>query len=197
MEQLSLFGDSGQTPGIPENLMEYQPGLFTPEESTRFLQEFVTTAPWNQRLVSMYGKDIITPRLTAWYGDPSANTADFHLLPWTNTLQAIREKVEARIGIAYNSVLLNYYRDGNDSVAWHSDNEVVMGAHPTIGSVSFGQVRRFDIRNKANHQQKYSVKLESGSLLIMKGNLQAEWDHRIPKSTQPMKERVNLTFRRI
>jgi alkylated DNA repair dioxygenase AlkB len=194
MEQLSLFGDSGQTPGIPAALMEYHPGLFTPEESSRFLHEFITTAPWNQRLVSMYGKNIVTPRLTAWYGDPSTK---IELLPWTPTLQAIRELVEARIGITYNSVLLNYYRDGNDSVAWHSDNEILMGIHPTIGSVSFGQVRRFDIRNKADHQQQYSVKLESGSLLIMKGNLQAEWDHRVPKSTKPLKERVNLTFRKI
>lgn len=194
MEQLSLFGDSGQTPGIPEDLMEYRPGLFSAEESARFLKEFIQTAPWQQKLVSMYGKNIITPRLTAWYGDKQTTLAT---IPWTPTLSVIREKVQKETGIIFNSVLLNYYRDGNDSVSWHSDNEIVMGTHPVIASVSFGQVRRFDIRKKADHQTKYSVKLESGSLLIMKGNLQVDWDHRIPKSTQPVKERVNLTFRRI
>jgi len=91
--------------------------------------------------------------------------------------------------------LLNYYRDGNDSVAWHSDNEDELGKHPVVASVTFGQVRSFDIRNKKDHSQKYSVKLEDGSYLLMKGDLQENWEHRIPKSTKPMKERVNLTFR--
>ena len=194
MEQLSLFGDSGQTPGIPEDLMEYRPGLFTQQESDRFLQEFITTAPWQQKLVSMYGKNIITPRLTAWYGDKQDT---LETIPWTPTLSAIREKVQKETGITFNSVLLNYYRDGNDSVAWHSDNEIVMGTHPVIASVSFGQVRRFDVRKKSDHHTKYSVKLENGSLLIMKGDLQAQWEHSIPKSTQSFKARVNLTFRRI
>lgn len=107
----------------------------------------------------------------------------------------IRRKVESIVGISFNSVLLNYYRDGNDSVAWHSDNEKALGTHPVIGSVSFGQVRDFDIRNKTDHSIKYSIRLEHGSLLIMKGDLQAHWDHRIAKSTRPMKGRLNLTFR--
>ncbi|HEY0176943.1 MAG TPA: alpha-ketoglutarate-dependent dioxygenase AlkB, partial [Pedobacter sp.] len=85
--------------------------------------------------------------------------------------------------------------DGNDSVAWHSDNETVLGSHPVIASVSFGQVRTFDIRNKKDHRQKHSVRLENGSLLLMKGDLQLNWDHRIAKSVKEMNERLNLTFR--
>lgn len=103
--------------------------------------------------------------------------------------------MESIAGVVFNSVLFNYYRDGNDSVAWHSDNEKALGEYPVIASVSFGQVRSFDIRNKNDHQEKYAIKLESGSLMIMKGDLQKNWDHRIAKSTRPMKERVNLSFR--
>lgn len=107
----------------------------------------------------------------------------------------IKSVVEPIAGVTFNSVLLNYYRDGNDSVVWHSDNEKALGSHPTIASVTFGQVRSFDIRNKADHSEKYSVRLEHGSLLLMKGDLQFKWDHRIAKSTRPMKPRLNLRFR--
>jgi alkylated DNA repair dioxygenase AlkB len=80
-------------------------------------------------------------------------------------------------------------------VAWHSDNEKALGTHPVIASVSFGQVRLFDIRNKSNHYEKYSIRLESGALMVMKGDLQQNWEHRIAKSIKPMKARLNLTFR--
>jgi alkylated DNA repair dioxygenase AlkB len=130
--------------------------------------------------------------MTCWYGetDKIAGT-----LPWTPELQAIREMVEPLAGIQFNSVLLNYYRDGNDSVAWHSDKESIMGSQPVIASVSFGQVRRFDIRNKSDHKEHYSVKLEHGSFLLMKAGLQENWEHRIAKSAKLMNPRVNLTFR--
>ena len=134
----------------------------------------------------------MTPRLTAWYGD---TTRISPILPWTPELQTIREQAEALAGITFNSVLLNYYRDGNDSVSWHSDKESIMGSQPVIASVSFGQVRSFDIRNKTDHQEHYSVRLEHGSFLLMKAGLQENWEHRIAKSTKPMRARVNLTFR--
>lgn len=118
-------------------------------------------------------------------------------LQWTAQLLALKHQVEPMAGIEFNSVLLNYYRDGQDSVAWHGDNETVMGSHPIIASASFGQVRRFDIPLKADHAVKHSVRLEHGSLLIMKGDLQQKWDHRIAKYKAFMGPRVNLTFRRI
>jgi alkylated DNA repair dioxygenase AlkB len=198
-EQLNLFGHAGKSKGLPKDVLDYFPGLFSTIESTAFLTKFITTIPWEQRIVSMYGKKIITPRLTAWYGEEEKNYAysgnRFQPLPWTRELIDIKERVEPLSGVRFNSVLLNYYRDGNDSVAWHSDNETELGKQPVIASVSFGQVRRFDIRNKKEHQQKYSVRLEEGSLLLMKGDLQQNWEHRIAKSVTPMKARVNLTFR--
>jgi alkylated DNA repair dioxygenase AlkB len=199
MEQLSFFAEAGQSKGLPKELLEYRPGLFGQAESDELLHQFITEAPWKQTVQKMYDKEVITPRLTAWYGDPgtdySAAEEVSNPVPWTPELLMIKNKVEPFTGIRFNSVLLNYYRDGNDSVAWHSDRESVPGKKPIIASVSFGQVRSFDIRNKANHREKYSVRLEHGSFLLMKAGLQEHWDHRIAKSIKPMKARINLTFR--
>ncbi|NRF37494.1 alpha-ketoglutarate-dependent dioxygenase AlkB [Pedobacter foliorum] len=199
MEQLSLFAEQGQSPGLPATLLDYHPGLFTETESELILQKLIRESPWQQRVVKMYDKQVLTPRLTAWYADPE--TYDYTSLrrsvpnTWTPDLLLIKNRVEAIVGLKFNSVLLNYYRDGNDSVAWHSDNERALGTHPVIASVSFGQLRCFDIRKKQDHRQRYSIKLESGALMVMKGDLQVDWEHRIAKSSKPMKARLNLTFR--
>jgi alkylated DNA repair dioxygenase AlkB len=199
MEQLSFFDEAGQTAGLPKELLDYHAGLFGPDESITLMRKLIDESSWVQKIVRMYDKEIITPRLTAWYGDPE--TFDYNAsdrtppAPWTKDLLMIKARAEAVAEVKFNSVLLNYYRDGNDSVAWHSDNETVLDSHPVIASVSFGQVRTFDIRNKKDHRQKHSVRLENGSLLLMKGDLQLNWDHRIAKSVKDMNERLNLTFR--
>jgi alkylated DNA repair dioxygenase AlkB len=199
LEQLSSFAEAGQSRGLPNELLEYRPALFNAKESDDLLHQFVRETPWKQTVQKLYDKEVITPRLTAWYGDfgtdYSAAGKVSNPLPWTEELLMIKHKVEPLAGIAFNSVLLNYYRDGNDSVAWHSDRESVLGRNPIIASVSFGQVRSFDIRNKADHAEKYSVRLEHGSFLLMKAGLQEHWEHRIAKSPRAMKERINLTFR--
>lgn len=199
MEQLSFFKQEGQTPGIPSSLLHYQPGVFSEEENNSILEHLIAETPWQQKVVKMYDKEVFTPRLTAWYADE--NTYDYTSLRrstpniWSPQLLAIKARIEQYTATKFNSVLLNYYRDGNDSVAWHSDNEKALGTHPVIASVSFGQVRSFDIRNKNNYKEKYSIRLESGALLIMKGDLQQHWEHRIAKSIKPMERRLNLTFR--
>ncbi|MDB5131690.1 MAG: Alkylated repair dioxygenase AlkB [Mucilaginibacter sp.] len=199
MEQLSFFAEAGQSRGLPQELLVYKPGLLDQETSDCLLNKFIAGAPWKQSIRKMYDKQIVTPRLTAWYGDVGTDYSHSgkisNPLPWTPELLVIKEKVEPLAGVQFNSVLLNYYRDGNDSVAWHSDSESVLGKNPVIASVSFGQVRSFDIRSKADHNEKYSVRLEHGSFLLMKGGLQQHWEHRIAKSLKPMKARVNLTFR--
>ena len=199
MEQLSFFGEAGQSRGLPVELLDYRPGLIDPKQSDSLLEQFISETPWQQRMQRMYDKDVITPRLTAWYGDPEvydyASLTQSKPNYWTPELLMIKDKVEHIADIKFNSVLLNYYRDGNDSVAWHSDREDVLGKNPVIASVSFGQVRSFDIRNKHDHSEKYSIRLEHGSFLLMKGGLQENWEHRIAKSVKPMKARVNLTFR--
>jgi alkylated DNA repair dioxygenase AlkB len=198
-EQLALFAEAGQSKGLPTDFLEYFPGLFSPEESDFYLQRFIAETPWKQSVQKLYEKEVVTPRLVAWYGDWGTDYSNpgrvANPMPWTPELLAIKEKVEPLCGVTFNSVLLNYYRDGSDSVAWHSDRESVLGKHPVIASVSFGQVRSFDIRSKANHAEKYSVRLEHGSFLLMKSGLQENWEHRIAKSVKPMRGRVNLTFR--
>ncbi|RFZ91212.1 alpha-ketoglutarate-dependent dioxygenase AlkB [Mucilaginibacter conchicola] len=194
MEQLALFAPAGQTKGLPEHLLDYRAGLIPAVESDRLLKHFIDTVPWKQTTQKLWKKTYQTPRLTCWFGhtDRIAGT-----LPWTDELLTVRALVEPLSGIRFNSVLLNYYRDGNDSVAWHSDKESIMGSQPVIASVSFGEVRSFDIRNKADHNEKYSVRLEHGSFLLMKSGLQESWEHRIAKSVKPMKPRINLTFRMV
>lgn len=199
MEQLSFFAEAGQSKGLPNTLLEYYPGFIDEETGNDLLQKFITATPWKQSTQKMWDKEYLTPRLTSWHGDPgtaySVSGKISNPNPWTPELLMLKEKVEQLAHIKFNSVLLNYYRDGNDSVAWHSDRESVLGKNPIIASVSFGQVRSFDIRNKQNHSEHYAVKLEHGSFLLMKPGLQEHWEHRIAKSIKPMKARVNLTFR--
>jgi alkylated DNA repair dioxygenase AlkB len=192
MEQLALFAPAGQSKGLPKHLLEYQSSLINTTESDRLLAHFIQTTPWKQTTQKLWDKEYLTPRLTCWYGDTGRIAGT---LPWTPELQAIRQLVALIAGIQFNSVLLNYYRDGNDSVAWHSDKESIMGSQPVIASLSFGQVRSFDIRNKNDHKESYSIRLEHGSFLLMKFGLQEHWEHRIAKSAKPMKPRINLTFR--
>lgn len=201
MEQLSFFAEAGQSKGLPKELLEYTPELIDREGSDLLLNKFINESSWQQRIQKIYDKEVLTPRLTAWYSDPELY--DYEALnrsepnAWTPELLYIKSLVEPLAGIKFNSVLLNYYRDGNDSVAWHSDRESVLGKNPVIASVSFGQVRGFDIRNKDNHSEKYTVRLEHGSFLLMKAGLQEHWEHRIAKSVKPLKARVNLTFRMV
>lgn len=192
MEQLTLFAEAGQSKNLPTEFLEYHPCFINEAASNKLLKKFIGETPWKQTTQKLWDKEYLTPRLTCWYGETDRIPGT---LPWAPELQTIRELVEPIAGIRFNTVLLNYYRDGNDSVAWHSDKESIMGSQPIIASVSFGQVRSFDIRNKTNHKEHYSVKLEHGSLCLMKAGLQENWEHRIAKSTKPMRARINLTFR--
>ena len=200
MQQLNLF-DVNESLSFPENLVEYHPGFVEAQQSHLLLKQLIGEVPWQQQIIPMYGKDVVTPRLTAWYGDREKSYrfsgTRFDPLPWTKELYALKESIQTFTGLSFNSVLLNFYRDGNDSVAWHSDNEKELGMNPHIASLSIGQVRKFEFRHKNEHGRKYALSLENGSLLIMKGDLQHQWEHRIPKSKIQNSERINLTFRSI
>jgi len=200
MSQLSLF-DTEEFYEFPKDLLEYKENFLGREEADELKDILLKTAPWEQRTQKMYDKTVVTPRLTAWYGDTKSyepadgNTKNKN--PWTPELYALKERIEKEFGYQFNGVLLNLYRDNNDSVAWHRDKESRYGKRPVIASISLGQTRNFDFRKKDHHQSKYSLPLPHGSLLIMKGDLQENWEHRIAKSNIPMKERINLTFRLI
>jgi alkylated DNA repair dioxygenase AlkB len=199
MEQLNFLSGLGEQKPIINDLFEYYPGVFSDKDSISLMRTLIDKVQWTQKSVLMYGKEVLTPRLTAWFGDDdvdySANGSRSRPYPWIAELLTIRDKVEKLSGMKFNSVLLNYYRDGNDSVSWHSDSDGIAGRNMFVASISFGQERVFDIRSIADHQHKFSILLESGSCFLMKGEFQEKWQHRIAKSKTATKERLNLTFR--
>jgi len=197
MDQLKLFDDTDHLL-LPQELMDYNPSFLSREASDRYLKLFLDSVPWQQNVVMMYEKEVVTPRLSAWFGDRPIRKDDLRIpLPWTPELLEIKEAIEHTTGMEFHGVLLNYYRDGNDSVAWHADKDTVPGLKTEIASLSLGEERNFDFRNKEDHRRRYSLKLQHGSLLLMKGDLQKYWEHRIAKSSLPMKPRINLTFRKV
>ena len=200
MTQLNLF-DSEEFYDFPKDLLEYKEHFLNREEADLLKNNLLQNVLWEQCTQKMYDKTFFTPRLTAWYGDAKLYERDEKSMSkineWTPELYVLKERIEKEFGYQFNSVLLNLYRNNNDSVAWHRDKESRYGTRPVIVSISLGQTRNFDFRKKDHHQSKYSLPLPSGSLLFMKGDLQEFWEHRIAKSTIPMKERINLTFRLI
>ncbi len=176
--------------------------VFTPGERAQLCEELRTTVAWTQERLRLYGQDRPLPRLTAWYGDEGAAYTYSHIAmqprPWTATLRAIKTRVEHLAETPFNSVLLNLYRDGRDSVAWHQDNEPELGEHPVIASVSLGAARRFQLRHTVKRTlPPVDLVLPPGSLLLMRGETQRWWQHRLPKTAQPVAPRLNLTFRHV
>ncbi|RFM27334.1 alpha-ketoglutarate-dependent dioxygenase AlkB family protein [Deminuibacter soli] len=147
------------------------------------------TTPWKQRVRQMYDRVVPDPRLTAFYGGANGYA-------WTELLLAIKELVEATAGVQFNRVLLNYYRDGNDSVSWHSDTLPADGIHHPIASVTFGDTRLFKVRHKTDKQvPQLSIPLTHGSFLLMGHTMQDVYEHHVPKTNKPVGGRINLTFR--
>ncbi len=166
------------------------------------LRLMVDDIPWRQDNIMLWGRSVAQPRLTAWYGDPGRSYTYSGLtlepLPWTDPLLLLRTMAEGIAGASFNSVLLNCYRDHNDSVGFHSDDEPELGATPIIGSISLGETRTLTFKPKRDKDGKpVRIALESGSLLVMKGDTQRNWRHAVAKESRPCGPRVNLTFRRI
>lgn len=156
---------------------------------------------WKQDIIKLYGKTIPLPRLTAWYGDggKSYTYSGITSMPneWNKGLLYLKEKIESFVGVEFNSVLLNWYRDGEDYLNWHADDEKELGLNPVIASINFGETRDFLIRKNDDHAKKLSIPLTHGTLLLMRGELQHHWQHCVPKRKGVRGSRFNLTFRRI
>ena len=186
---------------ITPELLSYFPEVFPVTESKALFEKLTENITWRQESIFIFGRKVLTPRLTAWYGDAGAvykySGVSFDPLPWTEELLFIKSKAEGLAGTTFNSVLLNLYRDGSDSMGWHSDDEPELGRDPIIASVNLGEARRFDLRLKTDHQQKLQILLKDGSVLVMKGELQHYWQHQIAKSAKVKGPRINLTFRTI
>ena len=179
--------------------IRYYRYFFKPETAERYFQTLLCEVAWEQRMLLVYGKRHPEPRLTAWYGDEgvtySYSGTTRYPKPWTPLLLEIKQRVEQAAGMHYNSLLLNQYRDGKDSVSWHSDDESGLGINPSIASVSFGAVRSFHLRHRQDKQLRHKIDLAHGSLLLMQGLTQHYWHHQVPKTSRAVGPRVNLTFR--
>jgi len=188
----------------PENLLPkdgvaiYHGIVFNEKEATRICKELFDTIPWKQDEVVMFGKKIITKRKVAWYADAGIAYTYAGVkksgLQWTESLLEIKQKVEAITGATYNACLLNLYHEGEEGMGWHRDNEKEIVAESSIASLSFGAVRKFAFKH-ATTNERLDIELAHGSLLDMKGEIQAHWYHSLPKTTRIKQLRINLTFR--
>jgi len=198
------FSDSSEAKTILYDLPDAELALFenffTNQESKKLHQNLIENIKWRQDKIKIFGKLIDQPRLTAFYGDTNKDYSYSGIvmkpIDWNDDLLFIKNRVEEIAEIQFTSVLLNYYRDGDDSMGWHSDDEKELGQNPIIGSVSFGQSRVFQLRHKFRKDiKKVDIALTNGSFLLMKGTTQHFWQHQIPKTKRELESRINLTFR--
>jgi alkylated DNA repair dioxygenase AlkB len=167
-------------------------------DADRLLDELRASIAWRQEAATIMGRRVPIPRLTAWHGEAGYVYSGISLepAPWTPPLLELKRCAEAHAGQAFNSVLLNLYRDGRDSVSWHADNEPGLGHNPVIASLSLGTTRRFQMKHR-RREERIAIDLTHGSCLIMAGATQHHWLHQLPKSARPVGPRINLTFRRM
>ena len=183
-----------------DGIVNYYGKVLQHKEANDYLDRLLTTVEWKNDEAIIFGKHIITKRKVAWYGDSDflytySNTTK-QALAWTKELAALKQIVEGLTGATFNSCLLNLYHNGDEGMAWHSDDERSLGRNTTIASFSFGAERRFSFKHKKN-KQTGSIFLEHGSLLVMKDATQTHWLHSLPKSKKINRPRINLTFRTI
>ncbi|PLZ03792.1 alpha-ketoglutarate-dependent dioxygenase AlkB [Burkholderia sp. WAC0059] len=187
-----LFDDT------PEPDLLWEPAWLDSGAAAQALARILAEVDWRQDEINTPAGRIPLPRLTAWQGEPDAVYVYSGIrnvpAPWSPAVAALRDAVSDVGGVRFNSVLLNRYRNGTDSMGWHTDDEPELGPEPVIASVSLGAARRFDLRHNATGVTR-SFLLGSGSLLVMRGQTQAQWRHRVPKEPAVRGERVNLTFR--
>lgn len=174
--------------------------FFDPQTALAILSDLKSSIPWRQDRIRVYGKMHDLPRLQQWFGDPGTvyvwSGLEMVPQPWPPALMQIKAKIELATSSTYNSLLANFYRDGNDTVGWHSDDEPSFGSRPTIASLSLGASRDFVLRHKHDEKmEQIKIRLTNGSLLVMAGETQANWQHALPRRLNIKEPRINLTLR--
>ena len=187
---------------IPDGELKLATDVDLGVQSGELFDALITDTQWQERTIRLWGKSYLQPRVTAWYGDAgcgySYSGVCLEPLPWTDLLLSLKDRVEALAGHAFNSVLLNYYRNERDSMGMHSDDEPELGSRPVIASLSLGEERTLLLKHKTRAELgTIKLALPCCSLLIMAGNTQRYWKHGIRKETRPCGPRINLTFRQI
>jgi alkylated DNA repair dioxygenase AlkB len=183
---------------IPKPDIVWHPDWIDADEGSDLMGALIAEVGWQQDTMTTPGGRVPLPRLTAWQGEPDAVYVYSGIRnvpqPWTPAVALLRERAETACGARFNSVLLNRYRGGLDSMGWHADKERELGPEPVIASVSLGATRTFEFRHARTHAT-HTLALTHGSLLVMRGRTQQEWVHRVPKEPGARGERINLTFR--
>jgi alkylated DNA repair dioxygenase AlkB len=171
------------------------PDFLEPETADQAFTTLLAEIPWERRTTEMYGKNVPVPRMEVWVADYpyTYSQRTYQPTPWTPTLVKLKADIESATGTKFNSVLLNRYESGSDSVGWHADDEPEMSGEHPIASLSLGAARSFQIRKGDGPIQTFE--LGHGSLLVMHTRMQQKWKHRVPKTKKPCGTRINLTFR--
>jgi alkylated DNA repair dioxygenase AlkB len=185
---------------IPQGELTLDPGFIAENEARTLFDSLEQQLNWQQARIRMFGRMVNIPRLQCFQGDPGIlyrySGLSLQTEPWHPLIHALKQRVETAAKHSFNSVLINYYRGGQDSMGWHSDDEPELGSNPVIASLSLGQSRRFLLRHRFDKSiSQQELLLNSGSLLIMAGQLQHFWHHSVPKTSKQLEGRINLTFR--
>lgn len=180
--------------------ISYTPNFLSKEFSKRLYQELLTKTHWEQPELTLFGRKCLTPRLVGFVGDEGISyqySGHRHFAQqWPSMLLSLRGQVETQLNESFNSALCNLYRNGQDYMGWHSDDESALGENPCVASISLGAERDFKIRKKSSSET-YTLLLESSSLLVMERGFQEEWQHALPKRLRSEDARLNITFRDI
>lgn len=195
-----VFGGNLQEIFNRQGFLRYQENFIEQGLEAKLFSILKSSLQWRQDQITLFGKTHPVPRLQAWYGDAHAGYtySGIKLVPrdWTPELALLREQLQDSLKAPFNAVLCNFYRQGRDYAAWHSDDEKELGHEPIIASLSLGGLRRFDVRHKETGEL-IQLWPTSGSLLVMGGPMQRYWKHQLAKTSRPVEERINLTFRYI
>ncbi|WP_420578664.1 alpha-ketoglutarate-dependent dioxygenase AlkB family protein [Ekhidna sp.] len=200
MELFERATDPGKNWLPYDGTVNYYGKIFDPSEADRLLHILLSTIDWQPDQAVIFGKTIVTKRKVAWYAEkpfPYRYSGTTKVaLPWTEELRLIKELAEKHSGHFYNSCLLNLYHSGEEGMAWHSDGETELKRDGAIASLSFGAERKFSFKHKQT-KERIDLRLEHGSLMVMKGVTQTHWLHRLPPTKKVIHPRVNLTFRQM
>jgi len=171
--------------------------FFTKEESDTYYNTLLHQTAWHEYEMPMYDKVVTAPRMVSWYGETNRKSRKSNL-DWPVELLTIKERVENETQMKFNAILLNLYRNGNDSVSWHSDKTTSSNKNMNIASVTFGETRMFRLRHKIlKHIPQIEIPLHHGTFLLMAGSTNTYWEHQVPKTARNVLPRINLTFRQV
>jgi alkylated DNA repair dioxygenase AlkB len=200
MELFDSFIDKEQNILPYDGVVNYYGAMFSHQEADTFLERLLQRIAWKHDEAIIFGKKITTKRKVAWYGDEpftyTYSKVTKQALPWTSELLELKQLAEEKTNEAYNSCLLNLYHSGEEGMAWHRDEEIDLQKNGAICSMSFGAERKFTFKHRVSNE-KVSLTLQHGSLLVMKGTTQTHWLHSLPTTRRVSSPRVNLTFRMI